>query len=1181
MMLKIAVKITKLALSAATALLLIFCILFAVLQSKWAKIQIEQRIVAALESRGITASVEEVSGQLPFTWKIKEVDLCFSGGSELILSHLELKVALFPLLRGRVALHSLKVEEAEYAFFPKLDFVPKSIPIQNKDHFEGQTTLPSLPIGIRHFTVSQLRLVNKEDGSTFSMALRGSSKVHKKKEEFSLELLCFSPDENKTYLEASVQGNKKKNFVSAKLDLHLEKIPSFLGAGFDAKWSSQCDISGPWTSVHEIFQGLPVTQGALAGKIHAKAIDTRVEKFPLFDRDWSLQSSFALTTDEIALSSLRMSSNLIHLKAKGSFHRHMEKTSAFLAFSTPDLSLFSPVLPFQVQGSAKGKIEWTKGDFKASLQTQDLTLEHVALRSVQGTINGSWKNSQWQGDVLFSSADAALPFEFSLGLEYTPNVQLGLKNFQIKASDATLQGNLNYDWQTTLCQGSLFADIDNLESWTSLVPKERIAGRLNAELALNCEEGEQNALFVLVTKNIRFNEILLDDFTLRAKVEDLKGALKGKLNLLAERVYTPGFYLDRLTLETKSDEVHWPFYLDVEGRIENPFTCYSKGFWQYDSSLFSLELTHLFGKLANTHFSLQFPCEFEWGAHDLALSPIDVKIGEGSLFSTFELSPLRSLGQWELRHFPLEVLSCLRPRFALNGFISSNGYIDASPDRMEAAASVILEEAGILHLGKKQPLQAKGSLQANLSKEAMQMHAALRANDGQFLDLSASLPVDYATYPFYIGLNPTKNTSAELVAEGKLQDLFDFVNLGTSHFTGLLSCRLFLSQSLLSPLLKGSIEWQNGTYENDFTGINLRKIDARFEAQGEEIRLIDLKASDEKSGTLSGEGKLLLNLKEKLPFSLQAEMKDLHAVGFDMIDCNLTGPLYLTGSLEKMQAQGNFLVDAAKIQITESLPYEVPSMPVTFVNTPLHVAPVAAQPEGKFAFHMDLELTSEGTVKVVGRGLNAELEGNVHLYGINTNIAANGALKLIKGEYLFSGKIFKLTEGEVVFLDKPTSNAYLHLNGILNLPDISITVMLRGPLMAPQLTFQSNPQKPTSSILALILFNKDITEISHPEAIQLASTLVSLSGGAGPDVLETIRRNIGVDRLNIASKPGSDELAVQIGKYLTKGVLITLSQSATSSQVIVEVELPHGFLFQAETQEEEEGKFSLKWRKTY
>jgi translocation and assembly module TamB len=310
-------------------------------------------------------------------------------------------------------------------------------------------------------------------------------------------------------------------------------------------------------------------------------------------------------------------------------------------------------------------------------------------------------------------------------------------------------------------------------------------------------------------------------------------------------------------------------------------------------------------------------------------------------------------------------------------------------------------------------------------------------------------------------------------------------------------------------------------------------------------------------------------------------MHNLHAVGFDMIDCNLSGPLYLTGTAQGMFAQGNLLIDSSHIQITERLPYEIPSLPVTFLNTPKHLMSAELLQKPGFDFDIDLEVTSEGTVRVKGRGLNAELEGNVHLYGKNTHISASGDLKLVKGEYAFAGKTFKLTEGEILFNDKPAPSAYLNLNGTLSLPAITITAMLRGPLMAPQLSFQSNPQKPTSAILALILFNKEITEISHPEAIQLASTLVSLTGGAGPDVLESIRSSIGIDRLSIASKPGSDELAVQIGKYLTRGVMITLSQSATSSQVIVEVELPKGFVFQAETQEEEEGKFSLKWRKTY
>jgi hypothetical protein len=44
---------------------------------------------------------------------------------------------------------------------------------------------------------------------------------------------------------------------------------------------------------------------------------------------------------------------------------------------------------------------------------------------------------------------------------------------------------------------------------------------------------------------------------------------------------------------------------------------------------------------------------------------------------------------------------------------------------------------------------------------------------------------------------------------------------------------------------------------------------------------------------------------------------------------------------------------------------------------------------------------------------------------------------------------------------------------------------------------------------------------------------------------------------------------------------LSLSQSTTSSDVTVEVDLKKGFIFQAETQNQEEGKFSFKWNKNY
>jgi translocation and assembly module TamB len=149
------------------------------------------------------------------------------------------------------------------------------------------------------------------------------------------------------------------------------------------------------------------------------------------------------------------------------------------------------------------------------------------------------------------------------------------------------------------------------------------------------------------------------------------------------------------------------------------------------------------------------------------------------------------------------------------------------------------------------------------------------------------------------------------------------------------------------------------------------------------------------------------------------------------------------------------------------------------------------------------------------------------------------------------------------------------------LADLNVTVIFRGSFRSPQLIFQSNPPLSTSSILARILFNKDVSELNASQAGQLAYTIISLSGSSGPTILDTIHKNLGIDRLGISVNEETGKVSVQIGKYLTEGVMITLSQSTEQSHVIVEVELKGGFVLQAETQFNDQGKFIFKWNKNY
>ena len=1002
MILRFFFKFVRLIIIAIIVLVLLTCIFYAVLQTKWAKEQIREKVVSALNEIGITVSAEELNGQPPFSWTLQSADVSLSKNQELRLKQIKMRIAIFPLLRGKIAINYLKIENAEYSFF----FTPQTAnPFSLTDAKAlliqqiKETTLPC-QIAIHHLAIDNLTLINRENNSSISFGVAGKALMRKDKREFAFDLHLLSPDHETTYLEAELVGSEPKNFIETKFKVHLDALPLFLVDDITGKIAANFSLRGPWTTWNEILYDLPRTSQPLSGNISCVLADMKVPNFSILDRKWKFKAQFSIpSSTQIYCKQFMLLSDLVQVRGKGQLMDEIEMSQGMLTFSLPDLSLLSSQFPLELAGNAYGKALYNEGSFKASFETADLKLDSFSAMTTRGLIKGSREGEEWEGEVKLSSDNAQIPFENSFAFEYIPDAQFSIIDFALQIPDGNANGYLTYDIPHHLLDSSLFANILHLDRFATLLKEDNLDGNFAIELQFSSNDQQQDAKGVVLGSNMRFRDLLLDDLTISAEILNLFDHPQGRFSLLAEKFYSPNIYLTRLNFGTSSDEESWPFFLDAEGRLENPFQCYAKGFWKKENPLFTLELTQLFGDLAMTPFALKYPAELEWSTDYLNLSPFDFRIGEGHLYTSFELSPVRSLAKWDLTHFPLEVLSCLKPRFLLKGFVTSNGFFDADAENFEGTFNAVLEEANVLHFGKKEPFRAKGSLQAHINHQMAQIHTDLRTIDEQFLDFNASLPIEYNLYPFRIGFDETKHTSAELIAEGKLEDLFDFVNLGSNSFTGLFSCRLFLSQTLAAPSLQGELDWQHGTFANYFTGISLKDINAQFEAKNDTVQLIHFTAVDEGEGNVTAVGKILLKPKERFPYAIDAEMTHLHALGFDMIDCNLTGPLYLTGDTHNMFAQGNLLIDEAKITITERLPYEVPSLPVTYINRPSHLQSKTIVNEPRFAFHMDLELTAEDKVFVEGSGLKGELQGNVHLYGTNTNVAANGSLKLIKGEY--------------------------------------------------------------------------------------------------------------------------------------------------------------------------------------
>ncbi len=375
---------------------------------------------------------------------------------------------------------------------------------------------------------------------------------------------------------------------------------------------------------------------------------------------------------------------------------------------------------------------------------------------------------------------------------------------------------------------------------------------------------------------------------------------------------------------------------------------------------------------------------------------------------------------------------------------------------------------------------------------------------------------------------------------------------------------------------------QDGLYENYDTGTQLKEIYAKGRMSQQTLYLERLTAQDDRGGHVSALGTVQLKPKEDYPFSITATLREVDTISFDTISGKFSGNVTFSGNRHSVTASGNLVVDKATFRIPDQLPTVLPKLPITFVNPPESLERNEAIVHTSSPLLLDLEIDAPGNTFIEGRGISAELKGKLHVTGTYSDIAASGSLQLVTGEYPISGKMFNLTQGELIFRDKPTPTAYISLSGSCDLPDVTVTAMLRGPLTEPKLTFNSSPQLSTSSILSQILFGKDISEISAVQALQVAQTVISMSGNSTPDILEIIRKSLGIDRLTlITSENDPGKISLQIGKYLMRGVLLTLSQGAETRNVTVEVDLKQGITFQAEVNEDQQGKFSLKWHHHY
>ena len=200
---------------------------------------------------------------------------------------------------------------------------------------------------------------------------------------------------------------------------------------------------------------------------------------------------------------------------------------------------------------------------------------------------------------------------------------------------------------------------------------------------------------------------------------------------------------------------------------------------------------------------------------------------------------------------------------------------------------------------------------------------------------------------------------------------------------------------------------------------------------------------------------------------------------------------------------------------------------------------------GGAAFGLDLLLSAPNRVFVRGRGLDAELGGELRLGGTTAAVAPVGSFGLIRGRLEILGKRLDLSEAVLQMEGKLIPS--LHIVAATVNDGITVAVGIDGPATNPVVSFTSTPELPEEEVLAQLLFGQTLQGLSAFQALQLASAVATLAGKGGDGIVARARKGIGLDNLDV--KTASDgQASITAGKYLTKNIYseFTFDQSGQS-----------------------------------
>jgi translocation and assembly module TamB len=847
----------------------------------------------------------------------------------------------------------------------------------------------------------------------------------------------------------------------------------------------------------------------------------------------------SISGDTVTLDSATVKSAALNFSAHGT---ETSKQYGFIwTAAFPDLSRFAPSLAGDIalRGSLNGKPD----DFAVAIDASGTAATKGFPRGpVEASLKAMGLPKQTHGELNVSGRLDSAPLKLSAGFDAKVKSPLHIVLRNADWRSVRGRGDFVMPWAAKALGGHLALHIGDLAD-IGILTGSMMKGALDAAIAVASEKGRTVAHLHAVGSKVELGSSRVGAATVDGTVTDP----------LAKPVLALGFNASGLAaggyagsvkgrIAGPVDQIAANTDADLKDPAGNPAHVVART--TVDVARKRAALAQLGLNYRGDAFRLTAPAHIDF-ANGLAVDRLQLASGKSSILIAGRMTPALAMTV-AVRNATPDLVRPFAPSLNADGIFSVQAKLTgtiAAP-----GGTVAFTGAGLKLRGQSSVPPANVMARATLRGQAMTLNAKIGAGTADVIAVSGQAPMS-ASGRFNLRTKGTVDLTA-----------FDpMLNPSGKRLRGRATLDGGFQGTLAQPRISGTLVLAGGDFQDFLQGLHLQDLAARVEARGDTIAVRQF-SGRAGHGTISGSGTIAV-WAPGAPVNIAVKMKNAKPFTTDRLTASLDADLKLVGHLsDGLTLTGPITVGRGDINIAATLPPNVVVLNVRRSGAPPPPPPLRSQGPSTSAMKLDLKVAAPSGLYVRGRGVDAELQGNITVKGTAAQPYVGGGFELRRGSFDLAGKSMDISKATITFDGRSLNGAFdpaIDFVAQNSTGGFTAKLAMTGHASAPLITLSSTPSLPQDEVLSRLLFGENVSQLSPLELAQVAEGLSTLMGnGGGFNPLSSARRSLGLDRLAVGGTETGNGASVEAGKSVSRGVYVGAKQNTSGgTQAMVQVDL--------------------------